>query len=73
MPDEARIYEESLKHYRDINNVINSAERRGERNGIQKEKIDTAHPLYAMGLTMEQIAQGIALTVDEVKNILSQL
>ena len=70
-PDEARIYEESLKHYRDMNNVINSAERRGESNGIQKEKVDTAHRLHAMGLTMEQIAQGTDLTVDEVKNILS--
>jgi hypothetical protein len=41
-----------------MNNVINSAERRGKEEGIQKEKIDTAHRLHAMGLTMEQIAQG---------------
>ena len=56
-----------------MNNVVNSAERRGKEEGVQNEKIDTAHRLHAMGLTMEQIAQGIALTVDEVKNILSQL
>jgi predicted transposase/invertase (TIGR01784 family) len=68
-------YTESLKQYRDMRNVVNSAERRGKaegrEEGIQNEKIDTAHRLKAMGLTMEQIAQGTNLTVDEVKNILS--
>lgn len=62
--------EESLKQYRDMSNIIASAERRGESNGIKKEKIDTAHRLYSMGLSIDQIAQGTDLTVDEVKNIL---
>ena len=68
-------YTERLKQYRDMRNVVNSAERRGKaegrEEGIQNEKIDTAHRLKAMGLTMEQIAQGTNLTVDEVKNFLS--
>lgn len=70
-PDESRIYEESLKHYRDMHNTIASAERRGKNEGIKSEKIDTVHRLHSMGLAMEQIAQGTALTVDEVKSILS--
>lgn len=53
-----------------MSNIIASAERRGESNGIKKEKIDTAHRLYSMGLSIDQIAQGTDLTVDEVKNIL---
>ena len=32
-PDESRVYEESLKHYRDLHNVISSAERRGRKEG----------------------------------------
>ena len=35
-PDESRIYEESLKHYRDLRNVINSAERRGREEGREE-------------------------------------
>lgn len=70
-PAESRIYEESLKHYRDMSNTIASAKRSGESEGIKKEKIDTAHRLYAMGLSMDQIAQGTNLTIDEVKSILS--
>ncbi len=32
-PDESRNYEESLKQYRDLRNVVNSAERRGREEG----------------------------------------
>ena len=54
-----------------MHNTIASAERRGKNEGIKSEKIDTVHRLHSMGLAMEQIAQGTALTVDEVKSILS--
>ena len=37
-PDESRIYEESLKHYRDLRNVINSAERRGREEGREEAR-----------------------------------
>jgi hypothetical protein len=39
-PDEARIYEESLKHYRDLNNVINSAERRRKAEGREEGRME---------------------------------
>ena len=35
-PDESRIYEESLKQYRDLRNVVNSAERRGREEGREE-------------------------------------
>ena len=35
-PDESRIYEESLKHYRDMRNVINSAKREGREEGREE-------------------------------------
>ena len=37
-PVESRIYEESLKHYRDLRNVINSAERRGREEGREEAR-----------------------------------
>jgi predicted transposase YdaD len=39
--------------------------------GQQKEKNETVLRLKTMGLSIEQIAQGTGLTVDEVTTILS--
>jgi len=38
--------------------------------GVQQEKTDTIHRLQAMGLSVEQIAQGAGMKVDEVKKLL---
>ena len=59
-------YEASQKEYWDNYSVVKTA----ERKGIQKEKIETIHRLQAMGLSVEQIAQGVGMEVDEVKKIL---
>ena len=37
-PDESRIYEESLKQYRDMHNVVNSAKREGREEGRMAAK-----------------------------------
>ena len=59
-------YEASQKEYWDNYSVVKTA----ERKGIQKEKIETIHRLQAMGLSVEQIAQGADMKVDEVKKLL---
>ena len=59
-------YEASQKEYWDNYSVVKTA----ERKGIQKEKIDTIHRLQAMGLSVEQIAQGAGMEVKEVKKLL---
>ena len=43
----------------------------GMEEGQQQEKVETVRRLQAMGLTVEQIAQGVELTIDEVKTLLS--
>ena len=43
----------------------------GMKKGQQQEKVETVRRLQAMGLTVEQIAQGVELTIDEVKTLLS--
>ena len=63
-------YEASQKEYWDSYSVVKTAERKGEQLGILHEKIDTIHRLQAMGLSIEQIAQGAGMKVDEVKKLL---
>jgi predicted transposase/invertase (TIGR01784 family) len=63
-------YEASQKEYWDNYSIVKTAERKGEIKGIQQEKIETIHRLQAMGLSVEQIAQGAGMNVDEVKKLL---
>ncbi len=67
-------YEASQKEYWDNYSVVKTAERKGEikglQQGVQQEKIDTIHRLQAMGLSVEQIAQGAGMDVKEVKKLL---
>ena len=41
-----------------------------EMKGVKKEKIETVRRLQAMGLTIEQIAQGADMDIDDVKKLL---
>ena len=63
-------YEASQKEYWDNYSVVKTAERKGEQLGILHEKIETIHRLQSMGLSVEQIAQGAGMNVDEVKKLL---
>ena len=73
-PDESRIYEESLKHYRDMRNVINSAERRGKAEGREEgraegrkeAKFEGARKMKAKGYPIEDIADITGLTAEEI-------
>ena len=71
---ERRLYEASQKEYWDYTSTLETAERKGEikglQQGVQQEKIETIHRLQAMGLSVEQIAQGADIKVDEVKKLL---
>ena len=80
-------YDHALKRYRDTLNAMTGAEMKGPTEGLneglekglaegmekgqQQEKAETVRRLQAMGLTVEQIAQGVELTIDEVKTLLS--
>ena len=73
---DVREYEESIKVYRDLNNVINTAERKGREEGLElgreQEKAATVQRLHDMGLTIEQIAQGTALPENVIRQILQE-
>ncbi|MCR5037945.1 MAG: Rpn family recombination-promoting nuclease/putative transposase [Bacteroidales bacterium] len=63
---ERRQYEASQKDYWDYTSTLETA----ERKGVQKEKIDTIHRLHEIGLPVEQIALGVGMDCEEVKQIL---
>ena len=84
-PDETRIYEESLKHYRDMRNVVNSAERRGREEGREEgrkegrregleegrkdAKYEAAGKMKAKGFVSADIAEITGLTTAEIESI----
>ena len=67
---ERRQYEESKKVFWDNYSVLKTARDKGIREGALKEKEETVHRLMAMGLTIEQIAQGADISIDDVKRLL---
>ena len=75
---ERRQYEESKKVFWDNYSVMKTARDKGVREGLAKgraegvlkEKTETVRRLQAMGLTIEQIAQGVGISDDEVKKLL---
>ena len=63
---ERRQYEASQKEYWDYTSTLETA----ELKGVKKEKIETVHRLQRMGLSVEQIAQGADISIDEVVKLL---
>ena len=68
-PQDAREYEESIKVFRDLTNVVNTAERKGREQGREEERIATALRLKADGLTPELIAKYTGLTIAMINDI----
>ena len=63
---ERRQYEASQKEYWDYTSTLETA----EMKGVKKEKNETVLRLQRMGLSVEQIAQGADMSIDEVKKFL---
>ena len=70
-PEERREYEESVKNYWDYFSTMKTAEQKGEANGMAQEKAATIVRLKNLGLSLEQIAMGVDLDIDQVNEILS--
>ena len=75
--DESRIYEESLKQYRDMSNTIASAERRGRAEGREEGRAEgrvetnreNARRMKVKGYAVEDIAEITGLTAEEIKGL----
>ena len=72
-PDESRIYEESLKQYRDLRNVVSSAERRGHekgrKEGREEGRQEVASRLKNMGIAVKQIEEATGLSAEEIMKL----
>ena len=69
-PEERREYEESVKNYWDYFSTMKTAEQKGEAKGMAQEKAATIVRLKNLGLSLEQIAMGVDLDIDQVNEIL---
>ena len=71
--DESRIYEESLKQYRDMRNVVNSAKREGIEEGRVEGRKDAKHEdarkMKAKGYPITEIADITGLSPEEIENL----
>lgn len=65
-PTELRNYEESIKVYRDITNVVNTAEKKGIARGIAEGKREVAVQMKLAGIPVGQIAKFTGLTEEEI-------
>jgi len=72
-PKEREAYEESLKYYRDIKNVVDTSREEGREEGRQegrKERnIEIAKELKENGVSVEIIMQSTGLSKKEIENI----
>ena len=64
-PKEREAYEESLKYYRDIKNVVDTSREEGFNDGIEK----TAKNMKIEGFTNEQIKKITGLTDNEIEKL----
>jgi predicted transposase/invertase (TIGR01784 family) len=62
-------YEESLKHYRDLKNVIDTAFDDGKLKGIEEGKTETARKAKEMGLSIHDIVILTGLTEEEINKM----
>lgn len=76
-PSQIAAYEDSLKYYRDMNNVISTAvlegeargEARGKELGRQEEKLAIARNLKEIGLPAEEILKATGLSLEELRHL----
>lgn len=80
-PKELLDYEDSLKVYRDLKNVIDTAERKGQRKGIeigQKQGIEIgelkatkriASTMKAQGFPLESISKALGLSIEDIEKL----
>lgn len=66
-PEERVAYEESLKYYRDLKNVVDTSKEEGIREGIKEGIKEVAREMKANGETVEKIMKYTNLSMEEVE------
>jgi predicted transposase/invertase (TIGR01784 family) len=68
-PKEREAYEESLKYYRDIKNVVDRSRAEGLQEGMEKRNIEIAKELKKNGVSIEIIAQSTGLSFEDIEKL----
>lgn len=67
--EERVAYEESLKYYRDIKNVVDTSREEGIAEGIDKRNIEIAREMKNSGESIDKIIKYTNLTRDQIEKI----
>ena len=72
-PDEKNKYEESLKYYRDLKNVVDTSfdegKAEGKVEGKEERNIEIARQMKSEGEPIEKIARFTGLTKQEIEKL----
>lgn len=75
------LYEDSLKVHRDLKNVIDTAELKGQKKGFEQgrkqgieqgsveERKKIAKTMKALNMPLEDISKATGMTIDEIVNL----
>ena len=67
--DQLIAYEESLKYYRDIKNVLDTARAEGKTEGKAEGKLETARKMKVKGMDVDLISELTGLPEDDINNL----
>ena len=65
-PEEKNKYEESLKYYRDLKNVVDTSFDEGKAEGKAEGKVEIARQMKSEGEPIEKIVRFTGLTAEEI-------
>lgn len=68
-PDEKVKYEESLKYYRDLKNVVDTSFDEGKAEGKQERNIEIARQMKAEGEPIEKIMRFTGLSSEKIEKL----
>ena len=70
--DEKQAYEESLKYYRDIKNVVDTSKQEGREEGREERNIEIIKKGLKEGLSIEILVKLTGLNIEDIKEIQKQ-
>lgn len=68
-PEEKNQYEESLKYYRDLKNVVDSSKEEGIIEGKNERSIEVAKEMKTDGVSIDKISKYTGLSKEEIQNL----
>jgi predicted transposase/invertase (TIGR01784 family) len=68
-PDQIRLYEDSLKYYRDLKNSLDTAREEGREEGREEQNMKVAREMLSAGEPEEKIARYTGLNLDQIRSL----